>query len=434
MKRNSILVGAVVSTATVLLITKSPAMRENESLVKEETNPPISILTAPLSAEPELKRLQEILRTEGVSLAPLEKLGWSLIRTAQGRPEPGYYNLAKTAGEILQDRFPESSSGDLLLGHSLHGLHRFAEAEMHASRAVERRGSPADYGLLGDTQMEQGRLEEAIESYQAMVDLKPDAHGYLRVAHLRFLRGDLEGALEASRQATRMVSPRNRETFSWVWSQAGELALASGEFEEALRSARLALSHRPDSAKAHVVLGKTLLVLNRAADSLTPLRRAVEIQPSPRNLWVLEEALRETGSDTEADQVSARLLETGDRFDTRSFATYLAHRGVQLDRARGLVEKELESRKDIYTWLALSRVQAAQSQWDEAWFSIDQALREGTRDPRLTLHAARVALRRGDPQRARDFARQAALESHGLLPSERQELHREFSLPLDVKG
>ena len=64
-----------------------------------------------------------------------------------------------------------------------------------------------DYGLLGDALMEQGRLDEAAAAYQQMIDLKPFYQSYTRAAHVRWMKGDLEGALGAMRRATRIGQP-----------------------------------------------------------------------------------------------------------------------------------------------------------------------------------------------------------------------------------
>ena len=66
---------------------------------------------------------------------------------------------------------------------------------------------PFDYGLLGDALMEQGRLAEAVAAYQRMVDLRPDLQSYSRVAHIRWLKGDLDGAIEVARLAARCREP-----------------------------------------------------------------------------------------------------------------------------------------------------------------------------------------------------------------------------------
>ena len=40
-----------------------------------------------------------------------------------------------------------------------------------------------------------------IEAYQKMADLKPCLQAYTRIAHVRWLKGDLEGAIEVAEEA-----------------------------------------------------------------------------------------------------------------------------------------------------------------------------------------------------------------------------------------
>ena len=67
-----------------------------------------------------------------------------------------------------------------------------------------------DYGLLGDVLMEQGRVGAAVEAYQQMIDLKPGSQAYTRAAHVRWLKGDLDGATEMMRAAVKARAPRPR--------------------------------------------------------------------------------------------------------------------------------------------------------------------------------------------------------------------------------
>ena len=63
------------------------------------------------------------------------------------------------------------------------------EAEQIARQLVARRTVVLDYGLLGDALMEQGRLAEAADAYQRMIDLKPFYQSYTRAAHVRWTEG-----------------------------------------------------------------------------------------------------------------------------------------------------------------------------------------------------------------------------------------------------
>ena len=51
------------------------------------------------------------------------------------------------------------------------------------------------------------RLAEATDAYQRMIDLRPDLHSYARGAHIRWLKGDLTGAVELMELAVSASSP-----------------------------------------------------------------------------------------------------------------------------------------------------------------------------------------------------------------------------------
>ena len=103
----------------------------------------------------------------------------------------------------MLERMPDDDGARLLLGHALASQHRFAEAEAIARQLAAQRGLPADHGLLGDALLSQGRLAEAGAAYQAMMDLRPDSHAYARAAELRWLTGDLEGAVAGDGRSRR---------------------------------------------------------------------------------------------------------------------------------------------------------------------------------------------------------------------------------------
>ena len=99
-----------------------------------------------------------------------------------------------------------------------------------------------DYGLLGDVLMEQGRLTEAPTAYQKMIDLKPFYQSYTRAAHLRWLKGDLDGAIELIRKAIAAARPRDPESIAWAYTRLAGYELQRGRLDDAERAADSALS------------------------------------------------------------------------------------------------------------------------------------------------------------------------------------------------
>ncbi|MDQ3625476.1 MAG: hypothetical protein M3463_23875 [Verrucomicrobiota bacterium] len=112
-----------------------------------------------------------------------------------------FLQLAEQCATIRLAEEPDAPEPLLLRGHVLESLHRFQEAEGTARRLVALRENFLDHALLGDSLMEEGRLDEAIVAYQKMIDLRPGMQSYCRVAHVRWLKGDLAGALELMAQA-----------------------------------------------------------------------------------------------------------------------------------------------------------------------------------------------------------------------------------------
>jgi tetratricopeptide (TPR) repeat protein len=179
----------------------------------------------------------------------------------------------------------------LLRAHALQSLHHFAEAEAVARELVRLRERPFDYGVLGDALIDQGKVREGAAAYQKMVDLRPDLQSYARAAHVRWLTGDLDGALELMKLATSASSPNDPETAAWAFTRLARYQLQRGATKQALQSCDAALSLQSDYAPAMLTRGRTLLAMNRAPEALVELQRAAKLNPLPEYQSALEDAL-----------------------------------------------------------------------------------------------------------------------------------------------
>jgi tetratricopeptide (TPR) repeat protein len=377
----------------------------------------------------EIARLQDAIRRGGASPLLLERLGWAFVARAREIDDDALYERAERCARALEARAPGNPGARLLRGHALVALHRFAEAEAIARPLAAERGLAADHGLLGDALLSQGRLAEAARAYQAMMDLRPDAQAYARAAELRWLTGDPEGAVRAMEVAARAASPRDAETFAWIWAELALHQLRSGALADAARSAGVALAAAPGSRFARYALGRVGLAEQRFADAARELARAAERAPLPEVLSSLAEALAEDGRADEARRAEQRLLATGEAADPRGLALFLLQRGRDLPVALRLLERELERRRDAETLAAYALARAEAGAPGEAWREMERALESGSVDPRLHLHAARVAEAAGRPDAAAAALRVADARRFLLLPSERRELARAFAAP-----
>ncbi len=369
--------------------------------------------------------------------AKIEQLGWAYVEKARGSFDPGYYKLAEQCALCLEAR-PGRSEAEaqaplastksiraaalLLRGHALHSMHRFAEAEKIARELVETRGLAFDFGLLGDVLMEQGKLDESILAYQKMMELRPGPQAYSRAGHIRWLKGDLDGARLLMRMAAQSAGGGDPDAAAWAWTRLALFELQAGSPKRAHEMCDLALEMRGDYAPALLARGRILLAEQRVDAALAPLQKAAGLNPLPETLWTLADALRAAGRNAEAEQVEARLAATGPANDPRTYALFLATRGSRPAEARQLAEEELKARRDVYTHDAHAWTQFAAGDAAGAWQSMRAALAHDTQDARLFFHAALIAAQAGDAAAAKRYADKAARLEAMLLPGEQVRL------------
>ena len=311
-------------------------------------------------------RLQHKSRQAVEPVAYLERLGWAFVAKGRASFDPGFYTLAEQCALCIASQKPHSAEALLLRGHVLHYLHRFRDGEILARQLVAQRGLSFDYGLLGDVLMEQGKLAEAVEAYQNMMDQKPSPQAYSRAAHVRWLTGDLAGAIELMHMAAGTGGFRNPEAAAWAQVRLALYELQAGHIPRAASRIAAALALQPDYAPALLARGQVLLAAGQPTAAVAPLRRAAQLNPLPEYQWVLSEALRAAGRAEEAQAVETQLMQRGAANDRRTFALYLATTGRDLETALRLAQAELEVRADVLTLDVLAWALRAAGRYQEA--------------------------------------------------------------------
>jgi tetratricopeptide (TPR) repeat protein len=352
----------------------------------------------------------------------LELMGWLYVAKARESHDQGFYKLAEQCALALEIAEANSPAALLLRGHVLINFHRFAEAEVIARELVGRRTLPFDHGLLGDALMEQGRLAEAVNAYQQMVDLRPDLQSYSRVAYTRWLKGDLDGAIEAAGLAAGAASPLDPESASWALTRLGFYHFQAGSLTAAKASCDAALTCTANDPAAPLLQSRLLFLGDKTEEAISALQRAVAINPLPEFQWALADMLRYAGRVEEAASVEAVLKSTGTQNDPRTLALFLATRGDQTELAVELAQRELQARSDIFTHDALAWALAAAGRPEEAWPHMEKALAEGTNDARLFTHAGVIEAKLGRTTNAQSWLNKARDLQRMLLPSEQLQL------------
>jgi len=383
---------------------------------------PLAIVLAPHAGgnrvDVQIRDYQGQVRSNLNREAAIERLGWLYVAKARESFDAGFYTRAEQCGLALDRSTPGSHAALLLRGHALHSQHRFAEAEALARQLVSARGLASDFGLLGDVLMDVGRVPEAELAYQSMLDLKPDPQGYARAGHVRWLKGDLEGAIEVMRMAVAGSSPRDGESAAWMHTQLARYLWNSGASSEALELIESAFVFRTNYPPALLLRGRITLAEGKTSDAVTALQTAAKLNPLPEYQWALADALRAFGNVSEAEVIERDILSRGPASDARGCALYLATRREQTELAVRLARQELAERADVFSHDTFAWALAAAGDFTNAAVHMQSALALETPEPRLWLHAGVIAFHRGEHAEAERWLRRAGDAGSRLLPSE----------------
>ncbi|HEX7318040.1 MAG TPA: tetratricopeptide repeat protein [Pyrinomonadaceae bacterium] len=344
--------------------------------------------------------------------------GYNLLAAAymQKAREAGDFKVNEKAMEALDRSLriaPDNYDALKLRAKLLLTFHRFEEGLAVARHAQSINPDDHDnYGAMTDALVELGEYAAAVEVAQRMVDLRPDTSSYSRVSYLRWLHGDDQGAVEAMRVAAQSANPQDPERVAWCHVQLGDALLHTGKREEAEREFDRALYVFPGYGAALGAKARARAAAGDFEGALDIYRREYEAGPSADTALALGDLYAKLGRADEANRhyASFETLEPENAAaenDMHHLVAYWTDHDKNLDEALALARKERARRKDIYTCDTLAWALYKKGLHAEAKAAADEALRLGTRDPKLLFHAGMIAYALGDRDGGARYLRQA---------------------------
>ena len=224
---------------------------------------------------------------------------WALaaLYDANGKPE-----RALGISRAFVARWPADERGQLALGDRYMAMGRSQEARTVYQQLVAG-GREALLGRLGDAQLTSGAIDEAVQSYERLLTLRPDSSRVrYQLARAYAAGGRMEDAEQAYRQL--LDSPtygvQARVEAAALLRHNGKLAAA-----EPLLSQVLTLV--PDHREGLLRLGEVLLGQGRPGEALPHWERLAELEPHNwRIQGHLSKAYSQLGRDAEARDAGTR--------------------------------------------------------------------------------------------------------------------------------
>ena len=342
----------------------------------------------------------------------LASLGLAYVQQARITVDPSYYPKAEEALQRSLKLQPKNNASALVGMASLEAArHDFVTSLDWAKQALEQTPGAAEaLGVVGDAQLELGRYDDAFDSYQQMVDTRPDLSSYARVSYARELLGDSRGAVVAM-EAARKVSGTPAD-IAWTSFQLGELAFNDGRIDDAVKEYR-----RGSQADASFVanlagLAKVAWARGEHDESIERYEEVVTRLPLPEYVIALGDAYAAIGDDEAAAQRFEIVRLEQELFTSNGVNTDLELALFDADHGRPeaalrAARAEWDRRRSVHVADALAWALYANGRADEALRYAERALSLGTRNASFLYHAAMIRLALGDREEARTLLAEA---------------------------
>lgn len=304
-----------------------------------------------------------------------------------------------------------------------YGRHDFVKGLALSQKASKiNPDKAAYYGLIGDGQLELGQYKEAALSLQTMIDKKPELSAYNRVAYLRELYGDIDGAKTALNSAISSGSSfAENVAFSQV--ELGKLQ-ARSDLDQAERSYMQALQMEPDYAPALEGLGRLAFARGDNDKAIDYLNQAFKQLPLAQYAAGLGDIYSSNNDTEKADSqyFLANLAFENSNDDSVNndyeLSFYLSQRDMKPEEALKLAQKSVAVRPNIFSFDGLALAQYRNNNYKAAEKSINKALKLGQHEPVILYHAGLIAKELGNNKQAQSYLEKAFdvdkyfLESH----------------------
>jgi tetratricopeptide (TPR) repeat protein len=403
-------VGAILFGVQYVYMTHIRPAQLNDSAEYDAT---LAESQASSSTDNRVETLQARLKQNPDDERAYVLLGAAYLQKVRETGDPTYYGKTEEALTRALDLQPDDFAAMIQMGALSLARHQFREALAWGEKArVISPGTVLTYGVIGDAQVELGQYDAALETFQTMVDLRPDLSSYSRASYIRELHGDVEGAIDAMQRAVQAGGP-NAENTNWTRVQLGNLYFNSGKLAEAEAQYNQALALYPGYIHAIAGLARVHAARGEYDEALKLYIDATNRIPLPEYVIALGDVYEAAGRNQEAQQqfdlvrVMERLYAANGVDTDLEMALFNADHDQNLNETLALARKAYATRPSIHGADALAWALYKTGNYTEAQKYSEKALQLGTKDALKLFHAGMIALKLGDKVKASDYLDQA---------------------------
>jgi tetratricopeptide (TPR) repeat protein len=356
-----------------------------------------------------------------------------------------FFQLARETGDVENYRLAEqalSQSLDLVstdmtaaaplatMAEVCMGEHRFQDALTYAHSALALgSGDLSAFAIVGDAYADMGEYEKASVAYSRLqpistvgqLDAREAYAQQTRIAYLKFIAGDTDGAIREMQSAVDQAAQAHlpAENRAWLYFELGEFSYLAGGIQAASDAYLAALTIHPGDYRALAGLGKVRASQGKYREAITLYQSAITVVPMPIYIAELGDIYQTIGDTQGAEkqyglvQYIGLLGHINQVLHNRDLSLFYADHDRNLKEALALAHKEFEVRSDIYTWDALAWALYKNGRYTEAAGAMSNARRLGTKDPMLLFHAGMISAKSGhDAESVRELNEAIGINPH----------------------
>ncbi|MGO9893218.1 MAG: tetratricopeptide repeat protein [Bryobacteraceae bacterium] len=415
MRKPSILLYSILGVAAVRAFAQ-----HQESAVERYRE----VHTARLNADQRIAAYEKLLAQSPADPRIAAGLAAAFIQKLRETTDFAYLNRASALVGAMLAADSTSYDGLRLSAEIETHRHNFPKAAQIAEGLIER--NPSDtgsLGMLGDSLMEMGQYPAAEKAYRRMLEASPNLTSYNRIAYHRFVTGQSTEALAWMALAAEAGSPI-AENLAWCLVEFGDMLFKTGHVQDAHTAYHRALETLPGYHRANAALGRFYAAAGDYQLAVEHFHKAQAVIPLPDYAAALATLYAELGQPGEAAQ-QRELLDAIDKLGVAN--------GEKGNRALALAFGEVETRKDVYTYDALSWVLFRSGRQKEAESASARATAQNTPEPMFLYHAGVIGLAGGRVKEGEDLLRRALALNPNFAFPQAEDARRRLGLPQPVR-
>jgi tetratricopeptide (TPR) repeat protein len=363
------------------------------------------------------------------AIALTQLSGLYLQRARETGDDNNYIEAEKLARRSLALRINRNGPAFVTLAAALVAQHRFVEAEAVAKDLVAYDPSIPQYrAQLGEIQMEVGHYAAARVSFDSLYSVRTHLSIAPRLARWEELNGNVAGARQLLTDALANAKARRdlpKEQVAWFHLRLGDIDMRNGRMRRARAMFEQGLAIEPNDYRLLDAMAHLEAVEGNPRKAIEYGERGIAIKLDPATLGLIGDAYASLGDSARAQEYykTMEVAVSGQPGAYhRAWSLFLLDHDLQVSQVLANVEKELETRKDIYGYDLLAWALHKSHRDREARAAMTEARKLGTRDAMLFYHEGMIDRALGDSKRARYFLAQALQTNPGFHPTQPRDI------------